>query len=202
MKQAVVWIGALLLLGTCGLVFSDEIVSRANGQKILLKNDSTWEAVAETTTTCLALSAAKNIFVSPQEAVEVWDKSMSLTDAQCGKAVALYLHYCNHTDKKVIGVTVSFAIENAFGVIVFDDTVNDEVALEPYEKKRSTTFWRFADNPFLVDEPYDKIWEMAQNGTARIHTEILKVIFDDNTTLPVTEPQKVLSKPTHKKKAK
>jgi len=202
MKQAVVWFGALLLLGTCGLAFPDEIVTRANGQKILLKDDSTWEAVAETTTTCIMPSASKKTISSPEEAVEVWDKSMLLIDAKCGKAVALYLHYCNHTDKKVIGVTVSFAIENAFGAVVFEDTVNDEAALEPYEKKRSTTFWRFADNPFLVDEPYDKMWEMAQNGTARIHTKILKVIFDDNTTLPVPGPKKVLSKPAHKKKAK
>jgi len=47
MKQ-VLWIGAILLLCISVPVFSDEIVTRANGQKILLKDDNTWEAVVET----------------------------------------------------------------------------------------------------------------------------------------------------------
>jgi hypothetical protein len=179
----------ILLLCMTAHVFSGEIVTRANGQKILIKDDNTWEAVTEKSPECNSFAPGKDIAL-PEDAIEVWNKALCLIDADKGKAVALYLHYSNNTDKKVVGITVYFAIENTFGDIAFEDTVKEEVVLEAYEKKRSDTFWRFSDNPFLVDEPYDRLWQIAQNGTAKIHTRIIKVIFEDGTTLPPAKPIK------------
>lgn len=181
--------GLILLLCSTVQVFSVEIVTRANGQKILIKDDNTWEAVPDKSPECNSF-APHNDITLPEDAIEVWNKALCLVDADKGKAVALYLHYSNNTDKKVSGITVFFSIENTFGDIAFEDTVKEEVTLEPYEKKRSDTFWRFSDNLFLVDEPYDKLWQIAQNGTAKIHTRILKVIFEDGTTLPPAKPVK------------
>jgi hypothetical protein len=132
-------------------------------------------------------SHTKNIITKyikfAEDAVEVWDKSINLTEVNYQDAVALHLHYKNNTDKKVIGVAVFVSITNAFGKVVYQNTYEDEVVIEPKEQLRNDTYWHFDNNQFISGEPYDYLWQMAQNGTAKISTSIRKVIFEDGSIL-------------------
>ena len=174
----------ILFIFSLTSLFADEIVANSLGQKIILKDDNTWvlqeiKPVSEN---------IKKTFRYASDAVEIWDKSLSysiesIEDARYYNSVILHLHYKNNTDKKVIGVSVYVQILNAFGKVVFENTFDDEVALEPNEKMRNTAYWHFDDNEFIHGEPFDLMWQMAQNGTAKIQTKVLKVIFEDGTIL-------------------
>ena len=178
-------IAIFALFAVCS--FSEELLTRSDGTQIIVKDDFTWSfsATAEANDT----SEIKKPIKYAEEAVEVWDKSLTLTEVNYSNAVALYLHYLNKTDKKIIGVSVYVAIMNAFGKTVYQRTYEDEVVLEPNEKLKNDTYWHFDDNQFISGEPYDLMWQMAQNGTAKISASIRKVIFEDGTIL-TTKPKK------------
>jgi len=173
LKMWMLFLG-FMVISTTGI--ADEIVTNQKGQKIVLKDDKTWEIVQE------QILASTNIKYA-DEAVEVWDKSLELTEVNYSKSVALHLHYKNNTDKKVVGVTVTVRIANPFGKNVFENTINDEVVVAPLERMKNNTYWHFDDNPFIGDQPYDRLWMMAQNGTAKIDTKVQKVIFEDGSVL-------------------
>lgn len=170
---------------------SDEIVTTKDGKKVLLKDNYTWEYYRT-----LKSTDTSNVKYA-EEAVTVWDKALLRKDAEYEKRLGLFLHYQNNTDKKIIGVIIKVDILNPFGKIVYNTTYEDEVILQPNERLKNDKYWVFSDNQFINDEPYDRMWQMADNGTAKINTKILKVIFDDGTIL---NPKPVTSnKPANKK---
>lgn len=130
---------------------------------------------------------------------EVWDKSLTLKEGDYSNIVALHLHYKNNTDKKVVGITVFVSIANTFGKNVLKDTFEDEVIIEPNEQMRNDTSWIFEDNRFIDGEPYDRMWQIARNGTAKIEIKIMKVIFADGVIL---EPKPKNISPSLKKSKK
>lgn len=169
-----------LLLYSGSLCLADEVATTKDGRKVLLKDDQTWEYIKEETpqTPVVAVNAKY-----AEEAVEVWDTSLVKMRRDFSDIVALYLHYKNNTTKKVIGVSVYVSITNPFGKVVFEHTYDDEVVIEPLERMKNDTYWYFEDNPFISDEIYDRLWQIAQNGTAKIKTKVMKVIFEDGTVL-------------------
>jgi hypothetical protein len=196
------------------VAFADEVITNQAGQKILLKDDQTWEYINEeannveeevndeeeaveepvTEPTTVKLPAVDAKYA--EEAVEVWDTQLFDEEVNYSDAVTLYLHYQNRTNKKVVGVVINVTITNPFGKTVFEHTYEDEVVLQPLERLRNDTYWYFEDNQFIGDEPYDRMWQMAQNGTAKIKTKVQKVIFEDGTILK-TKPA-VINKPVKK----
>lgn len=168
-------------------IFADEIVTRSDGSKVLLKDDHTWIYLEEQAHQD-SVPIARQIKYA-DDAVEVWDKSLSLTEVNYSNSVALYLHYLNHTDKKVVGVTVFVSITNPFGKILLQKTFDDEIVIQPKERLRNSTYWHFDDNPFISGEAYDLMWQAAQNGTAKITSSVRKVIFEDGTVL-TSRPKK------------
>ncbi len=156
------------------IIAADEILLTKDGKKVLLKSDHTWEYVED----------KKPVEVKyAEDAVQIWDKSLLRQDSEYEKRLGLFLHYQNNTDKKIIGVIVKVTILNPFGKSVLETTFEDEVILKQNEKQKNTKYWLFKDNQFIDDEPYDRMWSMADNGTAKINTQILKVVFDDGTIL-------------------
>lgn len=174
----------LTALFCAAIGYAGEVVIRANGSKVLLKDDHTWVGLENTSGSAVAnrLSDSRLIYAA-EDAVEVWDKSLSLTNINNRNSVALYIHYLNNTSKKVISVTVNVAIFNSFGKLLFQKIFEDIVALQPGERLRSTTFWHFDDDPYVPGEPYDLIWKAVQNGTAKMAISVRKVIFDDGNVL-------------------
>lgn len=169
-------------------IFAEEVVTTKDGKEILLKNDKTWEYV---------IGKPANIKYA-EDAIVVWDKSLTLEEGEySNKFVALKLHYKNNTDKKVAGISVFVSIKNPFGKVVLENTYEDEVAVEPDEQMKSNTYWEYEDNPFINGQPFDLMWQMAQHGTAKIETKVLKVVFADGTLL---ESKSKTKRPAAKKK--
>ena len=167
---------AAALIIFAGNVWADEVIKRSDGVDVLLKADHTWEEIGLSSSTAASLSSA-------DDALSVWDTTLLEKEYNYSRAVTFAIHYWNHTGKKIVGAKVSFEIKNVFGKTLYSDTVEDEISLEPNEKQRSEKFWVFEDNKFINGEPYDRLWEGAKNGTAKVSTKILKVIFDDGTVL-------------------
>ncbi len=182
-----VWV--LLIFFAFGICFAEQTVILYDGSKAVLKDDYTWEYYTEPTP-IPTVTPIKAKYAD--EAVEVWDSSLELikVNYQTTDAVALHIHYKNNTDKKVIGVSTYVIIINPFGKVVLERTYDDEISLEPLEKQINTTFWYFENNEFIKDEVYDKTWQMAQKGTAKIKTKIIKVVFDDLTVLKARPSKK------------
>lgn len=183
----------LLLSSIC---LAEEVITTKDGKKVLLKDDNTWEYLNDSnlqpTPPQPNPQSKPTVAKYAEEAIEVWNTTLSHTTVDYSDAVAFYIHYKNNTAKKVIGVSVYVAIYNPFGKVAFDKTFDDEVALEPLERLKNDTYWVFKNNPFIGDEPYDRLWQMAKNGTAKVQTKVLKVIFEDGTVLS--------AKPAPKKK--
>ena len=175
MKKYLVLI--LVVLFSVG-IFADETVKTADGKKVLLKSDGTWEYVKIEPT---ALKYAG-------EAVTVWDSSFILLDkGEDDRSVRLYVHFNNLTDKKIIAVQVHVNVKDSFGNDVFDNSIEDEIIILPNERKKSETCTSWDDNPFMNDEFFDRTWTLAKNGTAKITCKILKVVFEDGTVLKAKE---------------
>lgn len=179
------------------MAFGDEMIELDSGETIILKDDKTWDYVnemkSETGTDSMKPVNAKYA----DDAVTVWDKALELGEVNYSKSVKLYLHYWNHTAKRVVGISTYVKITNPFGKVVFENTYHDETALGPLEKQRSDSFYHFDENPFIPNRPYNFMWQMAQNGTGKIEARILKVVFDDGSVLTARS-----SKPTSPKKKK
>ena len=168
-------------------LFADEIVTTKDGKTVLLKDNFTWEYVLSSKITNIKYS---------EDAVTIWDKELLRKDGEYYKVVGVFLHYQNNTDKKVTGIVVKIDVVNPFGKSVLSTTYEDQVVLEANEKLKNDEYWVYKDNQFIDDEPYDKMWQMADNGTAKINTKIMKVIFADGTILT---PKPMASKPPVKK---
>lgn len=180
---------AIVSLMICPSSFADCIVTLENDKKVILRDDKTWDYTEESD-----VPQAKQNIKYANEAVEVWDHSIELTEVNYSKSVALHLHYKNNTDKKVVGVVTHVTVINPFGKTVFENTFEDEAVIEPNERMRNDTYWHFDDNPFISGQPYDLMWQMAQNGTAKIVAKVKKVVFADGSVLA--------AKPAMKKKVK
>jgi hypothetical protein len=74
-------------------------------------------------------------------------------------------------------------IKNAFGRVAFTNTFEDEVVVAADSAPRNERVWVFRDNPYIPNEPYDKLWQMAEDGTATITVSVKKVVFDDGLVL-------------------
>ena len=70
-----------------------------------------------------------------------------------------------------------------FGNTVYETTYNDASTLEAMEIAHSDSFWHFDRNQFIANLPYNRMWQMAQNGTGKIITKVTKVVFEDGTVL-------------------
>ena len=62
---------------------------------------------------------------------------------------------------------------------------------------RNNAYWKYEDNPFINGQPFDLMWQMAQQGTAKIETKVLKIVFTDGTLL---ESKPKTKRPAAKKK--
>lgn len=165
-------------------VYAAEILTRANGDRVLLRDDHTWVGLENATgfATASRLNDAK-LICRPNEAVEIWDKSLSLANVNNRNTVALCIHYLNNASKKVISVTVNVAVFTSFGKLLFQRMYEDIVTLQPGERLRNTTCWHFDDDPYVPGEPYDLLWKVAQKGTAKMAISVRKVVFEDGNVL-------------------
>jgi len=124
-----------------------------------------------------------------REAVEVWDTTLDTEEVDSQQAVRLFIHYKNNTTKKVVGVSITVKITNSFGKTLYEFSKDDEVAVNPMEQMKNDAYFVWKNNPYIDGEPYDRMWESAQNGTGKVSVAVRKVVFEDGTVL-TNEAQK------------
>lgn len=169
---------------SCFIVHAEDIsASTDDGRAVILHSTGSWEFVHQPQETALNMSPKY-----AEDAVEVWDKQLLLQekDTEQGRysnAVALYLHYKNNSSKRVVGLVVFVRVKSPLGKVALENTFEDETALPPGERVKNDKYWKYEENIFANDHPYNRLWEIARNGTAQIETQIRKVVLEDGTVL-------------------
>lgn len=166
-------------------LYADIPATTDAGRKVMLKMNGTWYFPEDQPK---AGQKPKLSVRTAKEAVAIWDTSLQHWDKDTSirrfsNYVALTFHYHNKTERKIIGVVVRCSIRNAFGKVMYQKTFEDEIIIKPKQRLRNTTFWTMKDNPFINGQSYDKLKMSAMNGTAKIKTKVLKVVFADGTVL-------------------
>lgn len=90
----------------------------------------------------------------------------------------------NLTDKTIIGIRGRITVLDGFGRAVYSFGFRDDDKLPAKTDSKARGGYNFDDNQFSDDEPYDKMYALVTNETAKYQTVITEVAFADGTTLP------------------
>lgn len=134
-------------------------------------------------TVFLAQSAVAGPAPYADAALEVWKSSLAVVMQDSTKALGLYLHYSNRSSFKIVKESVEVSIFNPAGKFLFKKTFEDSIVLDPLQKFENPNYFSFKNNAFVKDEPADRLWAVAQAGSARIKARVLKVVLEDGTVL-------------------
>ena len=134
-------------------------------------------------TVFLAQAAVAGSVPYADAALEVWKSSLAVVAQDSTKAVGLYLHYSNRSSFRIVKESVEVSIFGPEGKFLFKKTFEDSIVLDPRQKSENPNYFSFKNNAFVKDEPADRLWAVAQAGTARIKARVLKVVLEDGTVL-------------------
>jgi hypothetical protein len=172
MKYLLIAFAIVLAVGLSAVISA----ATENGMRVELRDDNTWqwEAVADS----LALIASPT---RATDAVRVWKTELEHHPGEYSfqKEVRLYVHYHNLTTRPITGIKAYLTIKNSFNETVIKQSLQEEVLLAPGEKQESNTYWIFGDDSYLGKSPYQKLWRLADNGTAKIEVEVYGFAFLD-----------------------
>lgn len=87
----------------------------------------------------------------------------------------------NDSKKTVVAVEHTLVITDAFGDNVIDSVGKLDVKIPPGETVQSDTFYFWDDNPFIANEPYDKLYGPIGTGVAKTSGVVTKVVFSDGS---------------------
>lgn len=109
-------------------------------------------------------------------------KSEDYSDNVLNDRVELYFSYANNTSKTVTGIRHKFTVTDAFGDVLVQSLHNLNMRLLPNSTEESSTYLVWEDNPFISNQPFDKLRGPLANNTYKIKDEIMTVIYEDGTT--------------------
>lgn len=193
------WIFALAAISSCPVTAADQTaIIEGSGQKIIIRDDKTWAPLNEDALP-QGQSTEENKLPDPKTpaaAVQIYDVSLTTDEINYRQAVTLKIHYRSTSPKQIVAVSVKTTVSNTYGKAAISTVLNDEVIVDPGELSSSSGYWHWDDNPFIKNEPYDLLWQAVDNGTAKVRTEVIKVIFSDgaSVTAPSSKPQKAKKK--------
>lgn len=172
MKYLLIAFAIVLAVGLSAVISA----ATENGVRVELRDDHTWQWEAVADSLPLITSPAQ-----ASEAVKVWKTELEHHPSEYSfdKEVRLFIHYQNLTSKPITGIKAYLTIKNSFNETVIDQYIQDEVLLAPGEMQESNTYWIFGDNTYIGESPYQKLWKLAVNGTAKIDVEVHGVAFLD-----------------------
>lgn len=124
----------------------------------------------------------------PSDAVDIIDITMNHRQLNYRDAVTMAIQYRNKTTKRIVGIVVRVTATNAFGKPVLSDLFEDEVVIEPGKLSSKDQYWHWDDNPYIKNEPYDRMAIPVQNDSIKTKASVLKVIFADGTKVEATTP--------------
>lgn len=177
----------LALLAATAIAEDKKAVVLGSGERVVLHDNGTWtQAVEEPAGISDDIAVSPELVKNPKtpdEALTIYDTTLLHRDINYRKAITLALHYKNKSAKRVTGVVSHVKITNAFGKTILSKTFEDETSVEPGKLHKADTYWHFDDNPFIAGEAYDLLWAAVDNNTAKVSTKVMKVVFEDGTTV-------------------
>lgn len=121
--------------------------------------------------------------MKPADAVGIVEPRLVHESFHAIARVKVLMPYLNRTSARVTGIVVAITVKNPFGRDAYGGSAEDLVVIEPGDTRISDGAFVFVDNPFKPDEPYDRLWQLADADTARVSVTVKKVVFDNGVVL-------------------
>jgi hypothetical protein len=90
----------------------------------------------------------------------------------------------NVSEKIIIGLRGQLSVVDGFGKEVYGFNFRSDDKLVPGRDSGHTGGYRFEDNQFMDDEPYDKMAPLIIAGTAKYSAKVTQIAFSDGSVLP------------------
>jgi hypothetical protein len=90
----------------------------------------------------------------------------------------------NIGEKTIVGLRGHLSVLDGFGKEVYGFTFRSDDKLAPGKDSAHSGGYKFEDNQFMSDEPYDKMAPLIAGGTAKYSAKISQIAFSDGTVLP------------------
>jgi hypothetical protein len=88
----------------------------------------------------------------------------------------------NGTKKTVVAIEHTLAITDAFGDKVINGSSKLDIKIPPGKTVESESFYYWDDNPFIPNEPYDRLNGAVNTGVAKAEMVVSKAVFSDGTS--------------------
>jgi hypothetical protein len=100
-----------------------------------------------------------------------------------GAHVRAYFQFRNNTAKTLTGLVYETTFMDSFGDTLYKAEMKDQLKVPSGRKNSMDTFWYWEDNPFIDDQPYDKLQSAAGAGTIKVKVKLKKAVFSDGTVV-------------------
>jgi hypothetical protein len=90
----------------------------------------------------------------------------------------------NIGSKAIVGLQGYLSVVDGFGKEVYGFNFRSDDKLTPGHDSGHSGGYSFEDNPFINDEPYDKMIALVVAGTAKYNVKIKQIAFSDGSVLP------------------
>lgn len=87
------------------------------------------------------------------------------------------LQYYNVSGHAISGVQSKIEFLDSFNDVLHTIDVKDECAINPGEIGSSSMYWYFEENPFITNDPYDKLLTAVISKTIKIKFNATKISF-------------------------
>lgn len=142
-----------------------EIVTTTDGRKIELNSNGTYQILDSAGSSSIAMTELAPFF---QPFAGEYDQN----------SMRFMPIFKNETGKVVVGFRFKASFVSAFGdeIFSFDGESSERVGTS--KSSTAETYYFFEDNPFIANEPYDKLKIFQAAGTGRVTTKVTAVVFD------------------------
>lgn len=160
---------ATLVLALSGSALA-EVITTTDGRKYELKIDGTFQKIEEKSESSILMSEQKPYFEH-------------FAGAYNQNSVRFMPILKNETGKVIVGFKFFTEFKSAFGdeVFSFDGESSEKIGAD--KSSTGEVFYYFEDNPFIPNEPYDKLKIFEAAGTGTIKTKVTAVVFDDGSVV-------------------
>ncbi|MEN6641034.1 MAG: hypothetical protein ABFE08_01175 [Armatimonadia bacterium] len=181
---------AMSLIGAPCLAVEGIAVVQGTGERIQVKQDGTWALIEGPAAQSESVPELTALPRTPDEALKITETNLELRHIDYRDTVTFNMGYQNKSAKKIVGIVTNVSFANAFGKVVHSQDFRDETVVEPGQTLKPDGYWTFKNNPFIADEIYDRMWQGVKNGTIKTTTKIVKIVFDDGSSLEPKRPKK------------
>lgn len=147
-----------------------EIVNTTDGRVFDLKSDGTYEEISAP--------------MGEENAVEESYAWLQTATSEYGRESIQFMpRFKNISEKTIVATKFVSVFENSFGDEVFSIKGETDEKVAPGQTSSAMIYYVFENNPFISDEPYDKLLSMVVNKAGTVRTTFTDIAFSDGTVI-------------------